>query len=202
MTDVISFVRAWLADPLRLGAVAPSSPALAELITSEITPASAPVIELGPGTGVFTKALLGRGVPEEQLVLVESNAEFARILASRFPTAQVLGMDAAKLRQVDLFNGGRAGAVVSGLPLRTMPREKIGATLDGAFGHLRPDGAFYQFTYGLRCPVPRVMLERLGLEATRLGRTLANVPPAAVYRIRRRRPPAGTRRPGSALPTP
>lgn len=188
MTDVLAFVRAWLADPLRLGAVAPSSPALADLITSEITPASSPVIELGPGTGVFTRALLARGVPEEELVLVELNARFARILTSRFPTARVLRMDAAKVGQVDLFKGGRAGAVVSGLPFRSMTPRQIMATLEGAFGHLRADGAWYQFTYGLRCPVPRGMLERLGLEATRLGRALANVPPAAVYRIRRRGP--------------
>ena len=190
MTDTLAFLRAWLADPLRVAAVTPSSPALAEVITAEITPESAPVIELGPGTGVFTRALLARGVPEEQLALVEHNAEFARLLELRFPFARVLFLDAARLGQVDPFGGVKAGAVVSGLPLLATPPSKVLATLRGAFRHLRPDGAFYQFTYGLRCPVRRVVLDRLDLQATRVGRTLANVPPAAVYRIDRRPPAA------------
>lgn len=185
MTDVISFLRAWLSGPLRVGAVAPSSLALADLITAEITPASAPVIELGPGTGVFTRALIARGVPQEKLALVENASEFARMLAFRFPAARVLWMDAAQLEEVDPFHGQRAGAVVSGLPLWWIPPEKVTAILEAAFHHLRPDGALYQFTYVPRCPVARGILERLSLEATRAGRTLANVPPASVYRIRR-----------------
>ncbi|TIT80529.1 MAG: phospholipid methyltransferase, partial [Mesorhizobium sp.] len=48
---------------------------------------------------------------------------------------------------------------------------------------LKPGGAFYQFTYGPRCPVARPILEGLGLSATHIGRTMLNVPPAAVYRI-------------------
>jgi len=62
------------------------------------------------------------------------------------------------------------------------------AILSGAFGHLRAGGAFYQFTYGPRCPVPRPILERLGLKASVVGKTLLNAPPATVYRIARRRP--------------
>lgn len=196
MADVIAFLRAWLADPKRVAAVAPSSPALADLITSEITPASAPVIELGAGTGVFTRALLARGVPEEQLALVESGADFARMLQLRFPAARVLCMDAAELKEVDLFGGDPAGAVVSGLPLLSMPPRKVLAVLHAAVGHLRPDGAIYQFTYGLRCPVRRAILDRLGLDATRTGRALVNMPPAAVYRIRPRRPKPRSYRPG------
>jgi phospholipid N-methyltransferase len=95
-------------------------------------------------------------------------------------------MDATRLKDVELFGGKAAGAVVSGLPLLSMPPKKVIAILEGAFGHLRADGAFYQFTYGPRCPVKRTLLDRLGLKATRIGRVVANVPPAAVYRIRRR----------------
>jgi phospholipid N-methyltransferase len=166
----------------------PSSSVLADAITAEISPATAPVIELGPGTGVFTQALLARGIPEESLALVEYGSDFARVLQFRFPRARTLWMDAARLKDVELFGGARAGAVVSGLPLLSMSPKKVIAILEASFGHLRPEGAFYQFTYGYRCPVPRALLDRLGLKATRLGWTLANVPPAAVYRIRRRRP--------------
>src|SRR5262245_60027678 len=95
MSDLAAFLRAWARDPLSIAAVAPSSPALARLITAEIKPDMAPVIELGPGTGVFTKALLARGLQQEDLVLIENEADFASLLANRFPQAKVLRGDAA-----------------------------------------------------------------------------------------------------------
>lgn len=186
MIDLSFFFLAWLANPLRVGAVAPSSPALADAITAEITPECAPIIELGPGTGVFTRSLIARGIPEDRLALVEYGVYFARRLKRMFPKAHVLEMDATHLKDIDLFNGERAGAVVSGLPLLLMPPKKVTVVLDSAFERLRPEGAFYQFTYGSDSPVSPTILDRLGLKATRFGGTLANVPPAFVYRIRRR----------------
>jgi phospholipid N-methyltransferase len=187
--DVLSFFYAWASDPNGVGAVAPSGPALARLIASEITAASGPVIELGPGTGAFTRAIIARGVREEELTLVEYRSDFVRLLQRRFPKARVFGIDATRLRQQDLFENAPAGAVVSGLPLLNMSPRNVVAILTGAFIHMRPGGNFYQFTYGPRCPVPRSFLDRLGLKATCLGHTLTNFPPAAVYRISRRKPP-------------
>jgi phospholipid N-methyltransferase len=187
--DVLPFLRAWVADPARVGAIAPSSAVLAGLITSEISAASGPIIELGPGTGVFTHAVLACGVSQEKLTLIESGSDFVRMLQHRFPAARVLWMDAAQLGQYDLFENAPVGAVVSGLPLLNMSPRKVMAILTGSFGFLRQGGAFYQFTYGPRCPVPRPLLDRLGLRATLIGRALRNVPPAAVYRITRRKPP-------------
>jgi phosphatidylethanolamine/phosphatidyl-N-methylethanolamine N-methyltransferase len=185
-SEQCTFLRDWLSDPLRVAAVAPSSHSLAEIITGEITTAHAPVIELGPGTGVFTRRLIQRGIPQERLALVESGYEFAKRLDRRFPTAQVLCMDACRLDQIELFDGELAGAVVSSLPLLWMPTRKVIGILRASFAHLRPGGSFYQFTYTLRCPVARCVLERCGLRATRIGGTLINVPPASVYRISRR----------------
>src|SRR5450759_750969 len=187
--DALSFFLVWLANPLRVGALAPSSPALADAITADITPESAPVIELGPGSGVFTRSLIARGIAADRLALIEQDAIFADRLRLLFPDALVLEMDAARLSDVKLFAGERAGTVVSGLPLLLMPPKKVIAILEGAFEHLRPGGVFYQFTYGLRSPVSRAILDRIGLVATRVGATVANVPPALVYRIGRR-PPA------------
>lgn len=181
----LSFFLAWFAAPAQVGAVIPSSAALADAITAEITPASAPVIELGPGTGVVTRALLRRGVPEDRLALVELTEKFSRRLEARFPAASVLNMDARRLREVELFAGQPAGAVVSGLPLVLMPLWDVMAVLKSAFHHLAPDGGFYQFTYRLGSPVPTSILARLGLRAERIGGTLVNVPPASVYRITR-----------------
>jgi phosphatidylethanolamine/phosphatidyl-N-methylethanolamine N-methyltransferase len=194
MMGTLAFFLALVNDPRRVSAVAPSGRALANAITAEITPACGPVIELGPGTGVFTRALLARGVPEDKLALVEYGPDFARLLQSRFPKVHVLQMDAGRLKAVELFGGERVGAVVSGLPLRSMPARQIFAVLEGAFWHLRPGAHFYQFTYGLRCPVRRPLLDRLGLTAKRIGGALANMPPAAVYRITRQASnAAGTR---------
>lgn len=185
--DTLAFFRAWVSNPLQIAAIAPSSAVLASLITSEISADNGPVLELGPGTGVFTRALLARGVRERDLTLIEHSADFAGLLRRRFPAARVHHMDAAKLAAADhLFEHATVGGVVSGLPLLSMGPRKVMAIVAGAFDRLRPGGAFYQFTYGLHCPVPRRVLDRLGLRATRIGGTLRNVPPAAVYRISRR----------------
>lgn len=185
-SDRTRFFRSWISDPLRVAAVAPSSEFLARLITRDIEASHAPVLELGPGTGVFTNALLDRGVHEEELTLVEYGPEFATLLQHRFPQARVLRANAAKLSSLKLFPDAPVGAVVSGLPLLSMPPRTVIAILTGAFTYLRPHGSFYQFTYGPRCPVARPILDRLGLKAQRIGGTVCNLPPAAVYRISRR----------------
>jgi len=186
--DVLCFFRSWTRAPLQVGAIAPSGRALAEVISSEITAGCGPVIELGPGTGVFTRALLARGVKECDLTLVERNTDFVPLLQARFPEARVLNMDAARLDPLNLHRSEKAAAVISGLPLLVMPPRRVLAILAAAFRCLRSGGALYQFTYGLTCPVRRPYLDRLGLKATRVGGALRNLPPATVYRISRRSP--------------
>jgi phospholipid N-methyltransferase len=184
-SDHYRFIRSWIADPFRVAAVAPSGEALARLMTRDILPAEGAVLELGPGTGAFTRALIARGVRESDLTLVEFGEEFAGILQERFPDARVLQMDAARLGKHDLFPGQVVSAVVSGLPILSMPPRKMMAILSGAFSYLGPAGSFYQFTYGPRCPVPKPILDRMGLKAERIGGTVRNLPPASVYRISR-----------------
>lgn len=188
LNDTMHLLRAWLRDPRSVGALAPSGPALARLMTAHVDHAHGPVIELGPGTGVFTRALLERGLPGHRLVLVETDAVLASTLAQRYPHARVLRMDAARLgRSSSLFGDERASAVISGLPLLSIPADKVEAIIEGVFERqLQDGGALYQFTYGLRCPVPRALRHRLGLEAERIGGAWLNLPPAWVWRIRRR----------------
>lgn len=185
--DYLRFFRSWVANPLTVAAVAPSGQSLARLMTAEISSAHGPVLELGAGTGAFTQALLDRGVAEHDLTLVECDPDFVGLLQRRFPQARVLRIDASRLAGQLAFHGATIGAVVSGLPLLSMPPRKVMRILSGAFGYIRPRGAFYQFTYGPRCPIPRTILDRLGLKATRIGGTVRNLPPAAAYRITRRR---------------
>ena len=184
-SDGGAFLREWLSDPLRVAAIVPSGRALAEMMTRDLDAASAPVIELGPGTGAFTDALLKRGIPEGRLALIETGSNFVNLLRLRLPRATVLAIDATQLRKVILFDGEPAGAVVSGLPVLAMPPRAVMLIVYGAFVHLRPGGAMYQFTYGPVCPVKRQILNRLGLESKRIGGTMINLPPASVYRITR-----------------
>lgn len=184
--DFLWFFLAWLAATGRVGAVAPSGNVLAELMTGEIGPAIRPVLELGPGTGKFTDKIVKRGVLPRELTLIEFGSEFVKSLQVRFLGSRVVWMDATKMRSSGLFQAESIGAVVSGLPLLNMSPRKVLAILDGAFTYLRPGGAFYQFTYGVKCPVRRPILDRLGLKATLVDSAILNVPPAAVYRVTRR----------------
>lgn len=186
--DFVQFFRSWVSDPMRVAAIAPSGERLARLMTQEIEALDGPVLELGPGTGVFTRALLARGIPESNLTLIEFGEEFIAPLGQRFPQARVVRMDAGHLAQCGLFADAPFGAVISGLPLLSMSPRKITSIVGGAFATMKHGAAFYQFTYGPRCPVPRPILDRLGLKATRIGGTVRNLPPAGVYRISRRKP--------------
>jgi phosphatidylethanolamine/phosphatidyl-N-methylethanolamine N-methyltransferase len=194
LPDHLRFALAWAADPLRVAAVAPSGAALARLITREAATVEGPILELGPGTGVFTRALVDRGVNPARLTLVELNESFATLLQHRFPDARVLHADAARIDPRALFPDVRVGAVVSGLGLLSMRPRTVLSILANAFDRLERDGAFHQFTYGLRCPVPRPILDRLGLKASKVGGALLNLPPASVYRISRRAPRRARRR--------
>ncbi|WP_186060902.1 class I SAM-dependent methyltransferase [Burkholderia gladioli] len=185
-SDLLFFLRSWFENPMNVAAIAPSGEPLSRLIARDITGIDGPVLELGAGTGVFTRALLQRGLAQRDLILVDNSERFGSLLAERFPDAKIVIGDAAALAPLGVALPQSVGAVVSGLPLLSMPRPKVAAILEGAFHYLREDGAFHQFTYGYRCPIPRRTLDTLGLKASCVGRVIRNLPPAAVYRITRK----------------
>lgn len=186
--DALPFFLSLISNPLRVSALAPSGKALASAMAADIVPAHAPVLELGPGTGAFTRALLARGVAEEQLVLIEADRRFATLLGVRFPEARILNLDASELT-ADRFGQDKAGAAVSGLPLLSMSADKVLAILERAFANMRPDGSLYQFTYQPNCPIHHSILDRLELTAHRTHLVLRNLPPAFVFRITRANAP-------------
>ncbi|WP_353193667.1 methyltransferase domain-containing protein [Pandoraea pnomenusa] len=185
INELLTFVREWGRSPRDVAAVAPSGHALASLITRKISPATGPVLELGPGTGAFTRALLRRGVSEDHLTLIEVGRSFADLLREKFPSARVLQMRAEVLSLQPPYLGNTFGAVVCGLGFLNMPRDTVFRILSGAFLYLQPHGEFFMFTYGATCSVPEDVLGELGLRATRLGKTYLNFPPATVYSISR-----------------
>ncbi len=183
LQDEARFLRSWLDNPLMTGAISPSSPFLAAAMAREVDPSlPGPVIELGPGTGPVTQALIERGVAQERLVLVEYDPEFCRLLAKRFPRARVVRGDAYAL-DVTLRGllDAPAAAVVSSLPLLTRPEEERAQLLLAALRLMAPDAPFVQFTYGLVSPVPRGP----GVAARVSPPVWRNIPPARVWVYRR-----------------
>jgi phospholipid N-methyltransferase len=179
---LLQFFRSWVQNPLAIGAVAPSGRTLAKLMVKDVQ-ADARVMELGPGTGNVTRAILDSGVDERNLYLVERDAAFARLLRTRFPQATVLHEDATALAAHTRALAGTFDFIVSGLPLVLFSREQKGRVLANVLTLLKPTGAFHQFTYGGRCPIRRSVRDALGLDKVFLGIAPFNVPPAFVYRL-------------------
>jgi phosphatidylethanolamine/phosphatidyl-N-methylethanolamine N-methyltransferase len=182
--DEVAFIRHWIDKPLSMGAVTPSSKVLARAMARSIDPkASGPVIELGPGTGAVTKALVERGVEPSRLVLVEFNPSFCRLLRTRYPGATVIQGDAYRFKH--LLGGllkEPASAVVSGLPLQTKPFKRRLQLIDEAFELMAPDAPFVQFTYAMVTPIPK---KHAGITAQPSELIWQNLPPARVWVYRK-----------------
>jgi phosphatidylethanolamine/phosphatidyl-N-methylethanolamine N-methyltransferase len=180
LDDEMQFIRTWIGKPLSTGAVMPSSKALARTMARYVDPvASGPVIELGPGTGPVTEAMVERGVDPSRLVLVEFNPDFCRLLRTRYPRATVVQGDAYRLRRLlDTYIRSPASAIVSGLPLVTKPVRTRLRLISDAMALLAPGAPFVQFTYAMVTPIPKA-LNGIKAEASEL--IWMNVPPARVW---------------------
>ncbi|KFG89670.1 Phospholipid N-methyltransferase [Sphingobium herbicidovorans NBRC 16415] len=185
-TEYLDFLAAWVKKPRQTASVVPSSRYLARLMVGHIDPLDGPVLELGGGTGVFTRAILQTGLPAEKLEVVEINPAFARGLRRHFPHVSVLETPAQIVSTVAAGEPGQYQTVVSGLPLLAMDRHMHADILSESFRMLRPGGSFIQFTYSTRPPVSRDVLHALDLEVARVGQTVRNFPPATVFRFHRR----------------
>lgn len=181
------FWRRYLHRPLGVGAVAPSGSALASAMVEILNPGPEDiVVEIGPGTGPFTRALLQKGVDPSRLILVEFDPEFVRHLKQSFPGVTVLQGDAAELpRLLEGQGHGKVPRILSGLPLRSMPdpiRTGISRAMAAA---LADDGVLVQFSYFIAPPLAEAEAEKSGLIAKRARTILANIPPAFVWRYSR-----------------
>ena len=144
--------------------------------------ADLPVLELGPGTGVVTEALVARGIAPGRIISVEYDPDFAALVAARCPGVRVIRGDAFDLGKT---LGDRAGdklsAVVSSLPLVNFPAAMGSALLKDIFERLAPGAPFVQFSYRVKPPVappPGIALNRAAV-------IWLNLPPARVWVYRR-----------------
>jgi phosphatidylethanolamine/phosphatidyl-N-methylethanolamine N-methyltransferase len=184
LDDEVRFLRSWIEKPLHMGAVMPSGRLLARTMAQYVDIKSTdPVVELGPGTGAITNALIEHGVDQKRLVLVEYDPGFCALLRDRYPQATVVQGDAYTLRD-SLWNvlSKRASAVVSGLPLVTKPMLTRLKLIRDAFAALAPGAPFVQFTYSVAPPIPR-SLPGISTEASE--RIWMNLPPARVWVYRK-----------------
>jgi phosphatidylethanolamine/phosphatidyl-N-methylethanolamine N-methyltransferase len=183
--DETHFLKNLLENPRLTGAVAPSGPHLAKAMARAVGAAGdGLIVELGPGTGPVTKALIEHGIARERLVLVEYDPGFCRLLSERFAPALVVRGDAYDLPTTlkDQIRGPIA-AIVSSLPLLNQPpalREKL---INDAFALMRPGAVFVQFTYGLKSPVPRSVCVN-AYSAHCSAPIWRNLPPARVWTYR------------------
>ncbi|MBR2118293.1 MAG: rRNA adenine N-6-methyltransferase family protein [Pseudomonadota bacterium] len=183
LDDEVRFLRSWIEKPLHMGAVMPSSKVLARTVARYVDPHSdGPVIELGPGTGAITDALIAHGVTEKRLVLVEFDPGFCALLRERYPQATVIQGDAYNLDQTMSEWKEPAAAMVSGLPLVTKPMLVRLKLMRDAFLKMEAGAPFIQFTYSVAPPIPKSLP---GIHTQASERVWMNLPPARVWVYRK-----------------
>jgi phosphatidylethanolamine/phosphatidyl-N-methylethanolamine N-methyltransferase len=181
LSDTTLFLQEWLANPKRTGSVVPSSRRLAAAMARWL-PANPEsfVLELGPGTGIVTEALLQRGLREEKLIAIEQNPKLASLLHERFPRANIIVGDAWQLDDL-LRNRPQpiesVGAVISSLPLLNFSEEQAEALAQKIRAVLEPQGNWVQFTYRIHNRRPRGA-STFRLHASKI--VWFNLPPARV----------------------
>jgi phosphatidylethanolamine/phosphatidyl-N-methylethanolamine N-methyltransferase len=182
--DEARFLRSWLERPLVTGAVTPSSRMLARTMASYVDPRTpGPVIELGPGTGPVTDALVRRGIAQDRLVLVEYNPAFCQLLKRRFPKATIIQGDAYDIGEaLGEVLTEPAAATVSSLPLFTKPMEQRLDLLTAAQDVMHANAPFIQFTYAVVPPLPA---RSKHYTARGSNRVWLNLPPARVWVYRK-----------------
>jgi phospholipid N-methyltransferase len=177
------FLKQYLRNPFGTGGVAPSGRQLAKLMVLKLAPQPSEIIvELGPGTGAFTRELLAQGVEPANLILVEFNKEFVKFLKREFPDLRVAEGPAQDLPHLlKTLGQGSVKKIISGIPLRSMKPAECRQIAMAVATVLEPGGLFIQFSYFKASPVPKKVAAEAGLAGECVGSAMNNVPPAFVW---------------------
>jgi len=183
--DHHQFLLAWLRNPIKVGIMVPSSRALGKAMASNIDfSRDGYVVELGAGTGAVTEELLHAGLKQDHLVILELDQKLCQWLQRKYPKATVIRGNAANISSLlEERNIHDVRAVVSSLPLLNMPHELRERILEESFAVLSDNGSFIQYTYGLKSPVAKNYIRRMGWKAEPTKRVWRNFPPARVWRF-------------------
>jgi len=186
LKDEIAFIKGWKRDRAAVGAITPTSAVTARKMASVVEPKSGlPVLELGPGTGVITKAILGRGLQPRDLVSIEYSPEFCEHLREQFPEVDVRCGDAFALDQALVEKSKtKFDCVISAIPLLHLaPLKRLSLVLD-LLERVPAGRPMVQITYGLLSPVVALPL---GYEIRHLSFMVRNIPPAQLWIYRKTR---------------
>lgn len=178
--DIARFFGTWIRKPMSLGAVAPSSARYcARMADTASTDLDGPILELGPGLGVVTRALLAKGVDPRRITSIEYDADFARTLRDRFPLVNVVQGDGFDLDRT-LGDGGRTryAAILMAIPVAAKPQSERQALFLRYLDRLLPGGNITQLSYLVTPPVKP--MEGL-LEVSSTPIVWDNIPPARVW---------------------
>lgn len=186
------FLKEFLANPGTVGAIAPSSRALAARMLETVDFGSVgSIVEFGPGTGAFTGEILSRLRDGTRFVAIEINEPMARALRERHPGVAVHHDSVANVREVCAKEGIAAvDVIVSGLPWASFPEALQRKLLEAAVSVLRPGGQFITFGYTFASRLPkgrrfRAKLPEYFMRVEKSGVVWRNLPPAFVMRCTR-----------------
>jgi len=174
------FIKNWLDSPLKTGAIAPSGSELAKTMASFVPlDSNLPILEIGPGSGSVTRALLDHGVKPDKLVTLEYSQDFCALLAEQFPDIQIINGDGFDLQTTltkHFETAPKFAAIVSSLPLLNSPKSDREALLANILQFL--DGnPFIQFSYGVKAPIAPAD----GVSVEKTPWIMRNIPPARVF---------------------
>jgi phospholipid N-methyltransferase len=181
LADFMVFLKRFIEEPGRVGSIAPSSRFLCQRMLKKVNWSKAGVIvELGPGTGAFTKAIIRKKRPDSVYILVERDPQFRAMLRDRFPEA-VIREEAVNIGQyVNEMGVDHADVIISGLPFANFPEELRATILNEVQTVLAPGGLFITFQYSLQLQSElEARFSQVDVEFTPL-----NIPPAFIYTCR------------------
>ena len=175
-----------LENPTEIAALFPCSTETGKLMTAHLEGMDEGyILELGSGMGAITECILQRQVPEDKLILIEKNKNFADYLSQKYRNANVFAEDAANAKTLLEAQGiCEVRHIVCSLPFVIMQQEQQLSILDVIFKLLHPQGCVSMVTYFIRCPISKKVLDQYNKSSELFGFTMKNIPPAYVYQIK------------------
>ncbi len=175
-----------LENPTEIAALFPCSTETGKLMTAHLEGMDEGyILELGSGMGAITECILQRQVPEDKLILIEKNKNFADYLSHKYRKANVFAKDAANAKTLLEAQGiCEVRHIVCSLPFVIMQQEQQLSILDVIFKLLHPQGCVSMVTYFIRCPISKKVLDQYNKSSELFGFTMKNIPPAYVYQIK------------------
>lgn len=182
--EELRFFKGWIDKPKAVGAIVPTSGVTARKMASVVRPESDDlVLELGPGTGVITRAILARGIKPEKLVSIEYSKDFVDRLTQELPGVNFVHGDAFDLETaLAPWKGQRFDAVISAIPMLNFPVEARIRLVESLLDLMPAGRPIVQITYGALSPVPA---GRGSYTVDRFDFIVRNIPPAHLWIYRR-----------------